>query len=114
VAPTHAIDCVGNTGPNQCPAGTVCYGVLQTNGGTIPNCTPLSLTSHCAASVTGENPPGLGSSCGSAATPATFNLRMCNAKADCASDSNKNCCNYNNEPVFWCAGSTLFTTSCKP
>jgi hypothetical protein len=65
--------------------------------------------------VPGENPPTVGSSCGTAGTPATFNLRLCNARADCAGDSHGTfCCSYAGSPVHYCTTSTGFGQTCIP
>jgi hypothetical protein len=121
--PTSALDCTGNRGSDggvpggECPAGTVCYGILVTNGAGLifPGCTFTSFTSSCQTSVPGENPPGVGTSCAPAGTPATFNLRLCNARADCAGDPRGTlCCSYNGSPVHWCTTNAGFVGTCIP
>ena len=105
---------MGTTGANQCGSGTLCCGTIVLDGGLPGSCTTASFTATCQTSCA-DNPPGGIASCGSAANPLTYTLRMCNAKADCAGDSgHPNCCAYNNALISFCVNSTILTTSCKP
>lgn len=110
-SPSAPLDCLGNTGNDQCAAGTLCCGTLVLVGGTVGSCTAATLSSSCKSRCA-ENLPGL--SCGSTQNPLTFTLRLCTAKADCAGDATRtNCCAYNDSPIHWCVASQILTTDCK-
>jgi len=110
-SPTHPLDCTGNTGADECGAGTLCCAEIVLVGGMVGSCSTSELTSSCQATCA-DNLPG--ASCGSTANPLTFTLRLCSATADCANDGNRtNCCAYNDSSIYWCVESTILTTSCK-
>jgi hypothetical protein len=101
-ASAGAIACAGNTGPNECPAGTLCCGSLVVKGGTAPACTTQSLSTACQATCA-DAAPVVGQTCGTAAAPKAYTLRMCTAKADCAGDTGAtNCCSFGGSPLAWC------------
>jgi hypothetical protein len=111
-APADALDCTGNTGSGECASGTLCCGKLVTDGGMVGSCTASVLSSSCQTTCA-DNPP-TSASCGTPQNPLTYTLRLCSAKADCASDGMKtNCCAYNNSSVYWCIAGTFLTTDCK-
>jgi hypothetical protein len=111
-APAYALDCTGNTGTNECGAGTVCCATLVIDGGVVGDCTIAELSSSCQASCADDLP---GTTCGSPEDPLTFTLRLCTATADCASDDSRtSCCAYEDSPIYWCVSDRALTTDCKP
>jgi hypothetical protein len=98
----NPIDCPGASGDGGC-GSLICCATLQLGGGIPPACPPVSLTSSCASSCAGENPPAL---CGGTST-----VRLCTAASDCASDTpNPHCCNYGSppSPVNWCVSDLIY------
>ncbi len=108
---TGVMDCMGNTGTNECGSGTVCCGTIVLVGGVAGSCDVSSFTSSCQTTCA-EDLPGL--SCGSSHDPLTFTLRLCSSADDCADDSNgTHCCEYNDVPIYWCVSDSTLATGCK-
>ena len=81
------------------------------SGGSPGFCT-AAITSSCQSTCT-ENPPGL--SCGSTTTPLTFTVRLCSAKADCASEAARtSCCAFGASADTFCTNAPTLATFCRP
>lgn len=99
-AGAYPVDCTGSSAAGQC-GSQLCCGTLVLGGGIIPNCSASSLTASCAASCT-DTPPGALSNC-----TGSYSVRLCNAAADCASDTGRpSCCSFGSSPVAWCVDTT--------
>jgi hypothetical protein len=62
------------------------------------------VASSCQPTCNGETPPQQCSTSGNGGP-----VRLCTAKADCASDPNNyhNCCSFGNDPLYWCVKDNL-------
>jgi hypothetical protein len=114
-AGSTVLDCLGNTGTNECPAGTLCCGTAVLGSLTVISsgyaCTMLSVSSSCQTSCA-DNPPRV---CASTANPSSSTVRLCTTAADCASDTgNPYCCSFgatgDQATISWCASSRAFGT----